>query len=447
MPRSAEEVRFWKLFGEAKPPGLTWEAVARELNYSDASSLRRLRAGGRRPDRQVIVHTETIFGLAPGTLTGPFDALPRQRASELDGEEPCPPGASAEDVSAESSASDLPADSADKPTGPAGPGTPAPEQAAEPTPDTPQTSAAISHSRREIAAVLIAVALMVLTGWIAGHRARDGADNQAVSSVGVDAVVDVPDGWRSALYHPRANELGLTRPTVMTAVEPAGAGIIFGIARTTGRTLLPTGLRTETARDVRLGALSAYRYESPGADDSLTIFVAPTSLGTITLACFSRSEDTARYAPECERIARTLRLRRGTPYPLGPLPRYAIALDRLIIRLNMRVDIQRRRLGKARSAPAEASKAKDLAAVFADAAHAARQFSVSPADKPQHAEITKALDRESSAYGALGRAASLRQSVTYKHAAAGVLAAERELRQAIRALGQDNGYAVAPPVP
>ena len=160
-----------------------------------------------------------------------------------------------------------------------------------------------------------------------------------------DLSLKVPPGWSRVRKAPDVG-LPLTRAA---AAAPRGRaagpvvefGMVSGDAATNGA-LLPAGFLDSIGKStssvparsaVRLPAqnLQAWRYRnlSPvGAPRQVTVYTVPTSGGVATVVCAALQTAAAALGPQCDAIAGTLLLRRGTAYPVGPSDAYATLAER-----------------------------------------------------------------------------------------------------------------------
>ena len=136
--------------------------------------------------------------------------------------------------------------------------------------------------------------------------------------------------------------------------------------------LLPADLveragRAPVPAPARAGA-GAWRYElsSPGASDRMTVIVAPSTGGVVTLACLAPG-DTSN---ACADAARTLALDRGAWLRAGPEAAAQIALPAVLGRLNARRRAARTELAEAQRPAGRRRAALQLATAYGAAAGA-----------------------------------------------------------------------------
>lgn len=299
--------------------------------------------------------------------------------------------------------------------------------------------------------LLAAAAVLAPAGFLIG-RSGSGADAVAplVGSASTgDLEVRFPSEWRRSAEVPELPGIELSRAIAVAPTTSDGTGLVAGVSAATGAALLSRNLTTRLDRvpsrdQVLLGRLEAYRYNSLRPrryERRLTVFVAPTTLGVVTVACYYRPADAITFAAECGRVARTLELTRGRGYRLGPSRDYAAKLNAALKPLNSTGVRARRRLRSASTAGRQESAASDLSEAFARAGAILRRGGVSPADADVNARIVASLEDTSKAYARTAIAARRGDGAAYARAVRRVRAGERSLRRARSALA-GRGYAV-----
>ena len=179
--------------------------------------------------------------------------------------------------------------------------------------------------------------------------------------------LSAPPGW--APGEPRFRLTGLDADAGMAAGDAAA---VLAVRAPDDPSLLPAELveragRALVAADARAGA-GAWRYElsSPGTSDRMTVVVAPSTLGVVTLACLAPGDASAR----CARAASTLALARGAWLRAAPEAAARIALPATLARLNARRRAARAALADARRAQGRRRAARGLATAYGEAARA-----------------------------------------------------------------------------
>jgi serine/threonine-protein kinase len=303
------------------------------------------------------------------------------------------------------------------------------------------------------AAGLLLVAIAV-AGFFVG-RSGGGSDEQTTSAasntraVG-DLEVNYPDGWRRVASPPEIPGLPLgarqEQISLSQADRPQRDALTAGFTGAAGPALLPSAflhrLGEAPPRDdaVKLGDLEAYRYRNlrpDGFEGRLTVYVAPTTRGVLTVTCTASAGDAGTFLPACEQVAGGVNLVGGDPFPLGADEDYLDKLDDAISRLNTarRQDVAKLRAAKQRAGQARAASA--VAADYRRAARSLRSLSVSPAVLDASGAVNRALAGTAGAYTRLAAAARKGRGTAYSDArrdiAAGDAALERALRQVAEA--------------
>jgi serine/threonine protein kinase len=317
-----------------------------------------------------------------------------------------------------------------------------------------------------VKAALLLFALLVAVAAAFGSRSSqpDGASEGTVAApsvdvAGPDLALRVPRGWSRLRGSP---DVGLPLSHASAAAPrgtPAGPLVEFGVMR--GRTasnsaLLPAGflgsigqapgaVPARTAVRLPTQNLEAWRYRNlrpVGADRQLTVYAVPTSGGVATLACAAPPAQARAFAPQCDAIAGTLRLRRGTPYPVGPSNAYATSLNGTIGQLQQATGPEEQNLQGAETLAGQAAAARALANAYNGAAAQLAALQVSPADRAANARLVTALRSAGTAYRRASRAAVAGDPDAYRAASAAIPGARAEVNSAlagIRAAGYEPG--------
>ena len=159
---------------------------------------------------------------------------------------------------------------------------------------------------------------------------------------------------------------------------------------------------------MKLGDLEAYRYKGlkpEGFDQSLTMYVAPTTEGVATVACAAPAAKAGAFLPDCEGAATSLVLNTGDAYPLGADEDYLEALDYTIGKLNAS-----RASGHAGPAPRThrprpGERREEPPDSYTAAARSLAGVEVSPAFVAANADLVEALGATASGYEQHGRVA------------------------------------------
>ena len=240
--------------------------------------------------------------------------------------------------------------------------------------------------------------------------ARRESRRRSPTVTGRDLALRVPSGW-SRLR--RAPDLGLPLARASAAApqgDPAGPLVEFGMAQggaAANSTLLPQSFLSaigngggaapaRTAVLLPVQGLQAWRYRGlrpVGTPGELTVYAVPTSGGVATLACSAPAAQAEAFARQCEAIAGTLQLRRGTPYPIGPSDAYASALNSTIGELQQTSSSQEASLQAAVTLDGQATAAQALARAYETAAAQLAALDLSPADRNANGRLVTVAPR------------------------------------------------------
>ena len=312
-------------------------------------------------------------------------------------------------------------------------------------PDRPSTSRASPAVLAAIGAGLLAV--VVAAGFLIGRGGGDSNDPPAAAAADSSVTtgplkLSFPDSWQQAAKAPEIPKLRLANPlAVSERGGQAASALVAGTTNAKGPALLPEAflksLRSVPPRDdaVKIGALEALRYRNlqpKGYGRDLTLYVAPTTAGVVTVACTSSASDADAFLPSCERVAGNLELVAGKPLALGPDERYLATLNRTIDRLNANRRRDLRKLREATKPAAQAKAAEALARDYRQAQASLRGRSVSPAVAIASASVRDALAKTAAAYGRLADAARGGSKAGYRAAGSDIRAGERALNEALK---------------
>jgi hypothetical protein len=231
---------------------------------------------------------------------------------------------------------------------------------------------------------------------------------------------------------------------VLSPRQASGASLTIGTGHDGDSTLLPSSLRASlptppAAQVVELGSLRFYRYLSvvpQGQSDVESVYALPTSAGTVTALCATRTAN-MRFVSTCESILATMTLTSATPLPLGMNVAYALALDAAIRKLNLTRSRASASLQSAGTAAAQAAAATALATAHEAAASAVAALSPGAA-ATANAALVAALRATAAGYRSLAAAAAHNDQRSYENAQASLGRASGALSAAfaqLRALG------------
>ncbi len=295
----------------------------------------------------------------------------------------------------------------------------------------------VARSRRTLVLVLLALpaaaaVLGALLAW--GHRDRSSPPPRPSPPARELAVghirLLVPGGW-TAMTRPRPVP-GLD--VGATSLRRGGAQLTVAEVPPSHPSLLPLTLARRAAPDrlrpvvERHGALRTWRYAAvlddvPG--QRLDLFVAPTTAGTVTLAC--RAPTRAREA--CRSALAGLRLAGASALPLGPDAALREGLPAAVRGLNRRRAPARAALARARTSQAAGRAADRLAAAYALAVR-----TLAPLAPPggEGTALLTPFGRLAFGYGALGKALRAHDDAAVRRTGRAIASAEAALPAALR---------------
>jgi hypothetical protein len=190
---------------------------------------------------------------------------------------------------------------------------------------------------------------------------------------------------------------------------------------------------------VRLPAqnLQAWRYRNltpVGAARQVTVYTVPTSAGVATVVCAAPPARAAGFGAQCDAIAGTLQLRRGTAYPIGPSNAYATSLNGTIGGLQQATQSGEQTLQASTTLSGQAAAAQSLATSYDSAAAQLSALKLSPADSATNTQLVGALKGAASAYRAAARAATGGNADAYRAASAAIPNATAKVNAALAAV-------------
>jgi predicted Ser/Thr protein kinase len=323
--------------------------------------------------------------------------------------------------------------------------------------------------RRGLGIVKPALALFVLLFAVAavvgGRSQLTTSSDPPVAApkaqvAGRDLSLKVPRGWSRLRQAP---DLGLPLARA-TAAAPGGRstgaivefGLVAGKAATNAA-LLPAAFLDSIGRStssvpartaVRLPAqnLQAWRYRSlspVGAARQVTVYTVPTSRGVATVVCAAPPAGSAGLDRQCDAIAGTLQLRRGTAYTIGPSNAYAASLNGTIGNLQQATQSGQQSLQDSTTLAGQAAAAQSLASAYASAAAQLSPLHLSPADRATNVQLVTALRGAARAYRKAAQAATGSDANAYRAASAAIPAATAKVNAALAAVAA-AGYKAAP---
>jgi hypothetical protein len=268
-----------------------------------------------------------------------------------------------------------------------------------------------------VLAVLFVAALAglaVRAGGEGDHRARQRAGSAPPQVIARGVLrVPVPPGWSSTDRAPRLPGMTLSDPVVLVN-RRSGVQVVVDALPATSQTLLPAafvkGMQTDLPRPstVPIGQrLRAYHYAGlvhPEVARLLDMYVAPTTAGTVTVACLAQA--VASLLDDCWSVVSRLSIAKGRPLAPGRAAAFREVLADRVAVLDAEDATARRRLDDATTPAEQARAVADLPAAYRGAAAAGAAIAPSPPAWPRM--IVEGLQQTGAAYEAFER--SLRRA-------------------------------------
>lgn len=250
----------------------------------------------------------------------------------------------------------------------------------------------------------------------------------------------VPDGWRRSASIPRLGALKLER-AVAIAPDSSG-GVAVGIVPGRQTELDPMRVAREVEGSppspsaVRLGRFEAYRWRglrTPNPRRLVELFVAPTSAGTLTVACYSGGA-MARVPATCDRAASSVRLAGAQGYSPVRATAWRKDVADTMRGLQERSSAGLRRLSTAANPRAQARVALSLAKSYRATIARLGAGPVPPQATEARRRIVAAVNGLERAYRRLARAARKADRSGYSRAAQGIGRENARLRRVLRSI-------------
>lgn len=294
--------------------------------------------------------------------------------------------------------------------------------------------------------VFIAAAAGFVLAHYAGHGASSSPPPMRAYAAGANFGLSYPSGWHRT-SGPGRPDPPLQGTVALAAAQPAGAELIVGTNRRLEPSDLPAGALPASVHAaprpqiVTLGGSAFYRYldvAPAGKSVSESIYVLPTTAGTITAVC-SATRPSVPFTSSCERVLGTLKVTAGNVMSLTVDAGYAFQLNRILGQLNAARSSAGAGLRsgdvKARAVAADRLATADDQA--ATAAHHITSTNVSLANQP----LEGALEMNATAYRSLAAAARRQNATGYQRAETAITRSQRAL-DAVYAQLRSFGYRV-----
>jgi hypothetical protein len=291
------------------------------------------------------------------------------------------------------------------------------------------------------------VIVVVAAAMILGGLASDGPASRVVTSGPI--ALERPADWQELQLVPRVPGLALDDAIAVGQSREGAEGVLLaGVTQTRSVSLLPQSfrarLRRTPSRDdaVTLGTLAAYRYRNLQRRSSLprlTMFVAPTTAGIVTLVCLGEGD----FIPQCEKAAASVSLVRGQALPLDRSRRLVTVLDPVFDELNAS---RRSAVRDVRRTATQDGQQIALARLAAGDVRAATALDTAPVEgvaRPPLRSIARALRAAEAAHLGLAVAVRDRSPRRFRDARRTVAASERRVLSNL-ALLRNLGYEPKP---
>ena len=321
-------------------------------------------------------------------------------------------------------------------------GAAATRRAPERAPVAPRVDARPRSRRRVLVPLAVALGASVAAGalgFAVAGALDDPPPRSAVATAGALRLTAPPD-WRPSPARESLFGVPLADPVALAPDAGEGERVIAGLAPRAATVGLLRRLRASPRGGelVALERMQARRYDrtrNAGSSLPVVLYVAPSDAGVATVACLADDVAAAGSSmARCGRVAASLRLASGRPMPAGPTGRQATALRSALGRLNAARSAYRSRLARARTATRQGSAARSLAGAHVRAARSLRSLGLTGLAQPGARAAIGALARSATAYRAAARAAARRRAAGYARARRSALAADADLRHALRSL-------------
>ena len=299
----------------------------------------------------------------------------------------------------------------------------------------------------------VALLVLVVIGYLLGSSGGGDESSEPAGGRSVTAGAlefSTPEDWRAASKPAPVPGLSFEggAATLAPNADAAQGTMSTGFTTATGPALLPADLLESLGEPpkqddpVKLGDLNAWRYKGlkpEGFDQSLTMYVVPTTEGVATVACAAPAAKAGAFLPDCEGAATSLVLTNGDPYPLGVDEDYLEALDNTIGKLNADRTRLIGALRRARTGPGQARAARSLRDAYNAAAKSMAGLEISPAVVPANENLVKALRATGAGYNTMAGGARANSRSRYNRGLRAVRRGERDVNTALKSLEEGGG--------
>jgi hypothetical protein len=319
---------------------------------------------------------------------------------------------------------------------------------------TPPRGTAVPAAERRvspalIAGIAVAVVALAVVGFLVGKGGGGGDSQPEGTSTAQSGAITItyPSSWQRSDQVPALPGYKFTNPIAVGPKGQADNRLVTGLVDASGPALLPAAFvkalgadpsRTDT---VRLGDLQAYRYRNldpSNFNPALTLYAVPTDKGVATIACQADPAQAAKFLPECERAASTLKLEGAKPFDLGPGRDYVNRVNGTLDKLQSTRADQLKALKSASTPAAQAKAAGNISRAYEGAAKALARDPVSPQVAATNDAIVAALNDASDAWGKVADGADAADAGGYKAGEKAVKKAEKQLATALDGLNRQS---------
>jgi tRNA A-37 threonylcarbamoyl transferase component Bud32 len=312
-----------------------------------------------------------------------------------------------------------------------------PSWAAAPAPPAPAKGGRLRAALSATMPALVA-GLVVLAAAAGGYLlSQQSGDEDSGASAGSASGIELtlPDGWATTAGAGRIPGVPLDEPVV---AGPGGdaAALVAGRVRGLLGSVYPADLvrrvdRTPPEpRAVRLANAEGLRFAGLAARGGrITLFVVPTSAGTVAAACAEGSASAA-----CERAVASLDLQDAEASSIQAGERFGRRMEGILAGLERRRGATLRRLSSAATSGEQARAAAAVESAYRSARGSLARAQAPPAAATAQERLEAELGGVQRAYDRLAAAARRRARAAYRSARREAVRAEVRLRATLRGI-------------
>ena len=300
-----------------------------------------------------------------------------------------------------------------------------------------------------IAGIAAAAVVLAIVGFLVGKGGGGGDEQPEGTSSAQSGAISItyPSSWQRSDQVPELPGFEFTNPIVVGPNGKADNRLTTGLVDASGPALLPAafvkalGADPERSDTVRLGELQAYRYRNldpSNFNPALTLYAVPTDKGVATIACQADPAEAARFLPECERAASTLKLEGAKPFDLGPGREYVDEVNGTLDKLQGARGKGVAALKSAKTPAQQAKAASGVAGAYDGAAKTLKGAAVSPQVASTNDAIVAALGDAADAWREVEEGAERADAGDYKGGERAVKKAEKQLAESLDQLNSQS---------